>query len=77
MIQTNLPFPISTTQEVFNIRSVPSVEGVNIKNTRIVETTFPEGNSTRRVDTYNVTVYDATGRLYSYLYGYSNIDRLI
>ncbi len=77
MIQTNFPFPISTVQEVFNIRSVPSVEGVSIKNTRIVETTFPEGNSTRRVDTYSVTVYDATGRLYSYLYGYSNIDRLV
>ena len=77
MIETPFPFPISNVQEVFKIQAVPSIDGTSIKNTVITETSYPEGNSTRRVETYSVTIYDATGRLNSYLFGYSNIDRLV
>jgi hypothetical protein len=77
MIETPFPFPISNVQEVFKIQAVPSIDGTSIKNTVITETSYPEGNSTRRVETYSVTVYDATGRLNSYLFGYNHIDRLI
>jgi hypothetical protein len=77
MIETPFPFPISNVQEVFKIKAVPSIDGTSIKNTVITETSYPEGNSTRRVETYSVTVYDATGRLNSYLFGYNNIDRLV
>ena len=77
MIETPLPFPISNVQEVFKIQAVPAIDGTSIKNTVITETSYPEGNSTRRVETYSVTVYDSTGRLNSYLFGYNNIDRLV
>lgn len=77
MIETPFPFPISNVQEVFKIQAVPSIDGTSIKNTVITETSYPEGNSTRRVETYSVTVYDATGRLNSYLFGYNHIDRLV
>lgn len=71
------PFPVPIIQEVNTIRSVPAVDGTQIKNIKITETVFPEGNSIRRVETYSVMVYDAVGRLNSYLYGYGNIDRLV
>lgn len=77
MIETPFPFPISNVQEVYRTRSVPAVDGTQIKNTVVTETSYPEGNSTRRVETYTVTVYDAVGRLNSYLFGYSNVDRLV
>jgi len=77
MIETPFPFPISTVQEVFRLRSIPAVDGTQIKNTVVTETSYPEGNSTRRVESYTVTVYDATGRLNSYLFGYNHIDRLV
>lgn len=77
MIETPFPFPVSNVQEVFKIQSVPSIDGTSIKNTVITETSYPKGNSTRRVETYSVTIYDATGRLNSYLFGYNNIDRLV
>ena len=77
MIETPFPFPIHTTQEVYKIRAVPAVDGTNIKNTVVTETSYPEGNSTRRVETYSVTVYDAAGRLNSYLFGYNHVDRLV
>lgn len=77
MIETPFPFPISNIQETYKIRSVPAIDGTSIKNTVVTETVYPEGNSTRRVETYSVTVYDATGRLNSYLFGYNNINRLV
>ena len=77
MIETNFPFPISTTQDVYRVRAVPAVDGTHIRHTTITETSYPEGNSTRRVESYTVTVYDATGRLNSYLFGYNHIDRLV
>jgi hypothetical protein len=77
MIETPYPFPISTTQEIFTVRSVPAIDGTQLKNTIVTETSYPEGNSTRKVETYSVTIYDATGKLNSYLFGYNNIDRLV
>jgi hypothetical protein len=77
MIETPFPFPIHSTQDVYRVRAVPSVDGIHIKHTTITETSYPEGNSTRRVETYSVTVYDAAGRLNSYLFGYNHVDRLV
>jgi hypothetical protein len=77
MIETSFPFPVSTYQDIFKVRAVPSIDGTHISHTVITETSYPEGNSTRRVETYSVTVYDATGRLNSYLFGYNHVDRLV
>jgi hypothetical protein len=77
MIETPFPFPISSYQDVFKIQAVPAIDGTKISHTVITETSYPEGNSTRKVESYTVTVYDATGRLNSYLFGYNHIDRLV
>lgn len=77
MIETPYPFPISTFQDVFKVLAIPAIDGTKISHTVVSETSYPEGNTTRRVETYSVTVYDATGRLNSYLFGYNNIDRLV
>ena len=77
MIETTFPFPISIIQETFKVRAVPAIDGTSIKNTVVTETSYPKGNSTKRVETYSVIIYDATGRLNSYLFGYNHIDKLI
>lgn len=77
MIETPFPFPISSFQDVYRTRAVPAADGTHIRHTVVTETSYPEGNSTRKVETYSVTVYDATGRLNSYLFGYDNVNRLV
>ena len=77
MIETPFPFPLHVVQEVYKVRVVPAVDGTSIQNTVITESSYPEGNSTRKVETYSVMVYDATGRLNSYLFGYNNLDRMV
>lgn len=77
MIETPFPFPISVTQDIYKTRAVPAVDGTSIKHVVITETSHPDGNNTRKVETYSVTVYDAAGRLNSYLFGYDNVNRLV
>lgn len=77
MIETPFPFPISSVQDVYRTRAVPAIDGTHIKHTVITETSYPDGNNTRKVESYSVTVYDASGRLNSYLFGYNNVDRLV
>jgi len=77
MIETPYPFPVHVVQEVYKVRAIPAVDGTSITNTVITETSYPEGNNTRKVETYSVIVYDAAGRLNSYLFGYNNLDRMV
>ena len=77
MTKTPFPFPISILKDIFKIRAVPAMDGTSIKSVVVTETSYPEGNSTRRVETNSVIVYDAAGRLNSYLFGYGNVNRLV
>jgi hypothetical protein len=59
-------FPITTVQDSWSTTSYPATAGTGLKHTTITETHYPEGSSTRHVETYSVIVYDAAGRLNAY-----------
>jgi hypothetical protein len=67
-------FPITTVQDSWSITSYPATAGTGLKHTTITETHFPQGNSTRHVETYSVIVYDAAGRLDAYNHRSNYID---
>ena len=77
VIETPYPFPVSSFQDVFKVTSIPATQGTNLKHTVITETAYPNGNNTKKVETYSVTIYDAAGRLYAYNSKASSFDQYI